>query len=81
MQKHPLNPVFLISGTKNILQHQKFVESLAELSEPIRIPFISDDNCRYSQPCFDEAAKLFIKLGEGCSPYHRSYPVTDYECL
>ena len=24
--------------SKNILQHQQFVESLAELSEPIRIP-------------------------------------------
>ena len=47
---------------KNILQHQQFVESLAELSEIMRIPFISDDVCCYSQPSFDEAAKLFHLL-------------------
>ena len=39
--------------TKNILQHQQFVESLAEPD-----PFISDDVWCYSQPRFDEAAKL-----------------------
>ena len=44
---------------KSIHQNQQFVESLAELSEIMRIPFISDDVCCYSQPSFDEAAKLF----------------------
>ena len=39
--------------TKNILQHQQFVESLAEPDS-----FISDDVSCYSQPRFDEAAKL-----------------------
>jgi len=43
MQKHPLKPLFFIATIKNILQHQQFVESLAELLEHIRIPFISDD--------------------------------------
>ena len=39
--------------TKNVLQHQQFVESLAEPD-----PFISDDVWCYSQPRFDEVAKL-----------------------
>ena len=43
-------------------------------------PIISDVCC-YSQPCFDEAAKLFHKLGEGGSPDHGSLPVARYECL
>ena len=38
---------------KNILQHQQSVESLAEPDL-----FISDDVWCYSQPRFDEAAKL-----------------------
>ena len=43
---------------KYILQHQQFVESLAELSEIIRIPFISDEVCCYSQLSFDEVEKI-----------------------
>ena len=39
--------------TKNILQHQQFVESLAEPD-----PFISNDVWCYSRPRSDEAAKL-----------------------
>ena len=43
-------------------------------------PIISDVCC-YSQPCFDEAANFFHKLGEGGSPDHGSLPVARYECL
>ena len=42
--------------------------------------FISGDVCCYSQPRFDGAAKLFHKLGKGCSPDHGSFPVAGYEC-
>ena len=42
-------------------------------------PFISDEVCCYSQPRFDEAAKLFYKLREGCSPDHGSFPIAEYE--
>jgi len=42
-------------------------------------PFVSDVCC-YSQPCFDEAAELFHKLGEGGSPDHGSLPVAKYKC-
>ena len=38
-------------------------------------PVVSDICC-YSQPCFDEATKLFRKLGEGGSTDHGSLPVT-----
>ena len=40
--------------TKNILQHQLFVESLAELSEPTRIPL--PIYVTILQPHFNEAA-------------------------
>ena len=58
--------------TKNILQHQQFAKSLAELLGTHPDLFIGDDVCCHSQPRFDEAAKLFHKLGEaeGCSPDH-----------
>ena len=36
MEKHEKHYI-----TKNIPQHQKFVENLAELSEPIRIPLLT----------------------------------------
>ena len=52
MQKHPLNPLFVITGIKNILQHQQFVESLAELLEHIQIPFTSDGICCYFAALF-----------------------------
>ena len=29
----------------------------------------------------NEAAKLFHKVGEGCSPDHSLFPVAEYECL
>lgn len=38
------------------------------------------DICCYSQPCFDEAAELFHKLGEGGSADHGSLPVSKYKC-
>ena len=58
---------------KNILQHQQFAKSLAELLGTHPDLFISDDVCCHSQPWFDEAAKLFHKLREGCSPDHGSF--------
>ena len=48
---------------KNILQHQQFAKRLAELLRTHPDLFISDDVCCHSQPRFDEAAKLFHKLG------------------
>ena len=57
---------------KSILQHQQFAKSLAELLGTHPDLFIDDDICCHSQPRFDEAAKLFHKLGEGCSPDHGS---------
>ena len=50
--------------TKNILQHQQFAKSFAELLGTHPDLFIGDDICCHSQPRFDEAAKLFHKLGE-----------------
>ena len=41
-------------------------------------PVVSDICC-YSQPCFDEATKLFRKLGEGGSTDHGSLPVAKYK--
>ena len=38
-------------------------------------PFISDNLCCYSQSRFDEAAKLFHKLGKGGGPDQGSFPV------
>ena len=58
---------------KNILQHQQFAKSLVELLGTHPDLFIGDDVCCHSQPRFDEAAKLFHKLGEGCSPDHGSF--------
>ena len=35
-----------------------------------------------SQPRFDEASKVFHKLGNvNCNPDHGSFPVAEYECL
>ena len=55
---------------KNILQQQQFAKSFAELLGTHPDLFIGDDVCCHSQPHFDEAAELFCKLGEGCSPDH-----------
>ena len=41
-------------------------------------PVVSDICC-YLQPCFDEATKLFLKLGEGGSTDHCSLPVAKYK--
>ena len=43
-------------------------------------PVVSDFCC-YSQPFFDEAAKLFRKLGEGTSTDQGSLPVPKYEIM
>ena len=41
-------------------------------------PVVSGISC-HSQPCFDEAAKLFRKLGEVGSTDHGSLPVAKYK--
>ena len=53
--------ILVIVGEKNIPECQQFVESNAELSEPIGIPL---SLMMLAVICFDEAAKLFHKLGE-----------------
>ena len=71
----------------NILQHQQFVESLAALSELIRIlNFSSDTNiCCYPQPRSDEAVHSLVLIRlQNCSinsPDHGSFPAAKYECL
>ena len=49
---------------KNILQHQWFIESYAELLEPIPIPSLVMTFAVIHSLIFDEAAKLFHKLGK-----------------
>ena len=58
---------------KNIPQHQQFVDSLAELLEPIRIP---------SSVMTFALIRSLVLWGKVVSlPHHGSFPVAEYECL
>ena len=63
---------------RNIIQHQQFLESYPELSDPMGIP----SSVTFAViPPFDEAVKLLHQFGEGGSPDHCSFPVAENECL
>ena len=81
------NNYYKINITKNILQCQQVVESLAELSEPIRILSLVIQTFAVIRSLvlmrlFDHS--LVLMRLQNCSinsPDHGSFPAAKYECL